>query len=36
MVKVGDEYFIRPSDDIIQQMLEYADTERLGIQQAME
>lgn len=36
MMKVGDEYFIRPSDDIIQQMLEYADTERLGIQQAME
>lgn len=36
MVKVGDEYFIRPSDDLIQQMLEYADTERLGIQQTME
>ena len=36
MIKVGDEYFIRPSDDLIQQMLEYADTERLGIQQAME
>lgn len=36
MMKVGDEYFIRPSDDLIQQMLEYADTERLGIQQAME
>lgn len=36
MMKVGDEYFIRPSDDLISQMLEYADTERLGIQQAME
>ena len=36
MIKVGDEYFIRPSDDLIQQMLEYADTERLGIQQTME
>lgn len=36
MMKVGDQYFIRPSDDLIQQMLEYADTERLGIQQAME
>lgn len=36
MMKVGDEYFIRPSDDLIQQMLEYADTERLGIQQTME
>lgn len=36
MVKVGNEYFIRPSDDLIQQMIEYADTERLGIQQAME
>ena len=36
MVKVGDQYFIRPSDDLIQQMLEYADTERLGIQQTME
>lgn len=36
MMKVGDEYFIRPSDDLIQQMLEYADTERLGMQQAME
>ncbi len=36
MMKVGDQYFIRPSDDLIQQMLEYADTERLGIQQVME
>lgn len=36
MIKVGNEYFIRPSDDLIQQMIEYADTERLGIQQAME
>ena len=36
MMKVGDECFIRPSDDLIQQMLEYAGTERLGIQQTME
>lgn len=36
MMKVGNEYFVRPSDDLIQQMLEYADTERLGIQQTME
>lgn len=36
MMKAGDQYFVRPSDDVIQQMLEYAETERLGIQQAME
>ena len=33
---INKKAYIRPSDDVLQQMLEYADTERLGIQQAME
>lgn len=33
---INKKAYIRPSDDVLQQMLEYADTERLGIQQTME